>query len=119
MKIDFVGKRKIFYCLSLILIIVAFVSFFTKGFEQDIEFKGGTIIDIEMEQAVDNEEIKALVKEVVANEEPRIQKSEQRDNLGNVTKSGVSISTSPLTEEQKEAARLRLAKARENMGKKK
>jgi len=103
MKIDFVGKRKIFYCVSLVFIIVAFVSFFTKGFEQDIEFKGGTIIDIEMEQAVDNEEIKTLVKEVVANEEPRIQKSEQRDNLGNVIKSGVSISTSPLTEEQKEA----------------
>ena len=101
MKFDFVGNRKIFFGISLTLIIIAFVSFFTKGFEQDIEFKGGTIIEVELASAVENNEIEALVKEVVPNEQPRVQKSEQRDENGNIVKSGVTISTSALEEEQK------------------
>ncbi len=103
MNFDFVGKRKIFFGISLVLIVVAIVSFFTKGFEQDIEFKGGTIIDIDLEQQVNNTDIENIVKEVVTNEQPRVQKSEQKDEAGNVIKSGVSISTSALDEEQKNA----------------
>lgn len=101
MNFDFVGKRKIFFGISVALIIVAIASFFTKGFEQDIEFKGGTIIDIELEQEVNNTDIENIIKQVIPNEQPRVQKSEQRDDLGNVLKSGVSISTSALEEEQK------------------
>ncbi len=101
MKFDFVGNRKIFFGISLTLIILAFVSFFVKGFEQDIEFKGGTIIEVELNSEVANSDIEALVKEVVINEQPRVQKSEQRDDNGNVIKSGVTISTSALEEDQK------------------
>lgn len=101
MKFDFVGNRKIFFGISLTLIILAFVSFFVKGFEQDIEFKGGTIIEIELNSEVANSDIEALVKEVVVNEQPRVQKSEQRDDNGNIIKSGVTISTSALEEDQK------------------
>ena len=101
MNFNFVGKRKFFYGVSIILIIGAFVSFFTQGFEQDIEFKGGTIIDVSLTQQVNEADITAIVKEVVSNEEPRVQKSEQRDESGNVIKSGVSISTSALEEDQK------------------
>ena len=109
MKFDFVGNRKIFFGISLTLIIIAFVSFFTKGFEQDIEFKGGTIIEVELASAVENNEIEALVKEVVPNEQPRVQKSEQRDENGNIVKSGVTISTSALEEEQKNLVINRIA----------
>lgn len=101
MNINFVGNRKKFYGLSIILIVVAFVSFFTNGFEQDIEFKGGTVIDVSLNQEVNNTEIEDMVKEVVPNEQPRVQKSEQRDENGNIIKSGVSISTSALEEDQK------------------
>ena len=101
MNFDFVGKRKIFFSISIVFIIVAIVSFFTKGFEQDIEFKGGTIIDIELAQEVNNTDVENIVKEVVPNEQPRVQKSEQRDDAGKVIKSGISISTSALEEEQK------------------
>lgn len=101
MNFNFVGNRKKFYIVSLILIIVAFYSFFTNGFEQDIEFKGGTIIDIELDKVVDNTEIEQIVKGVVINEQPRVQKSEQKDENGTVIKSGISISTSALEENQK------------------
>lgn len=101
MNFDFVGKRKYFYIISITLIVVAFVSFFTKGFEQDIEFKGGTIIDIELSQEVNNKDIEDIVKEVIVDEQPRVQKSEQIDDEGKTLKSGISISTSALEEEQK------------------
>ena len=109
MNFNFVGKRRIFYGISLALIIVALVSFFTKGFEQDIEFKGGTIIDIELAQEVNNTDIENIVKEVVPNEQPRVQKAEQRDNSGNIIKSGISISTSALSEEQKNTVITKIA----------
>ena len=109
MNFDFVGKRKIFFTISIVLIIVAIISFFTKGFEQDIEFKGGTIIDIELAQEVNNTDIENIVKEVVPNEQPRVQKSEQRDEAGNIVKSGVSISTSALEEEQKNTVITKIA----------
>jgi len=109
MNFDFVGKRKIFFGISIVFIVVAIVSFFTKGFEQDIEFKGGTIIDIELAQEVNNTDIENIVKEVVPNEQPRVQKSEQRDEAGNIVKSGVSISTSALEEEQKNTVITKIA----------
>ena len=67
MNINFVGNRKFFYGVSIILIIVAFVSFFTKGFEQDIEFKGGTVIDVSLNQEVNNTDIENIVKELMEN----------------------------------------------------
>lgn len=109
MNFDFVGKRKIFFGISIVLVIVAIAFFFTKGFEQDIEFKGGTIIEIELAQEVNNTDIENIVKEVTLNEQPRVQKSEQRDDAGNVIKAGISISTSALEEEQKNTVITKIA----------
>lgn len=101
MNIDFVGKRKYFYIFSSVLIIIAVVSFFTKGFQQDIEFSGGTVIDIELPVAVDNNTIEALVNSYAPNSEPRVQKSEKIGANGEVVSSGISISCNALEEEQK------------------
>ncbi|MGN0551959.1 MAG: protein translocase subunit SecF [Oscillospiraceae bacterium] len=43
-NIDFVGKRKIFFTLSIVLIAVSILSTFVFGADLDIQFKGGTII---------------------------------------------------------------------------
>jgi beta-glucosidase len=64
MKIDFVGKRKIYYLISLTLIIAGIVSMITRGFEMDIELIGGTIIEAELGQVFENSDIVDLVKEV-------------------------------------------------------
>lgn len=41
MKIDFVGKRRIAYIVSSTILVLGFISFFTKGFELGVDFKGG------------------------------------------------------------------------------
>lgn len=38
---DFVGKRKMFYIISAVIIAIGFVSFFTKGFNLGVDLKGG------------------------------------------------------------------------------
>lgn len=52
MKIDFVGKRYYFIALSILLIAVSLISFFTKGFNFGLEFIGGSEIVIKARQDV-------------------------------------------------------------------
>jgi len=101
MNFDFVGKRKYFYIFSCIILIASFVSFFVKGFQQDIEFSGGTVIDINLPVAVENNMIEALVNKYAPNSEPRVQKSEKIGENGEIISSGISISCNALEEEQK------------------
>ena len=83
MKFNFVENRKWFYIFSGILIILSVISFAVKGFQQDIEFSGGTVIDMTLPVDVDNVIIEGIVKEFAPNSEPRVQKSERRDEEGN------------------------------------
>ncbi|MGB4752595.1 MAG: protein translocase subunit SecF [Fervidobacterium sp.] len=46
-KIDFVGKRRIFMSISLVLIVISLISMFTKGFNFGLEFLGGSEIVVE------------------------------------------------------------------------
>ena len=96
MNIDFVGKRKIYYMISLVLIIAGIVSMVTRGFEMDIELVGGSIIEVELGQTYNNTDIEEIVKNVTGNV-ARVQK------MGNnvEAQTGVSISTKTLAEEQK------------------
>ena len=45
-EIDFVGKRKIFITISLVLIVISLISIFTKGFNFGVDFVKGTEIII-------------------------------------------------------------------------
>lgn len=56
---DFLGKRKIAYAISSIVIIAGIVSFFTSGFELGVDFKGGRSYVVEFDQAVSTEDIKS------------------------------------------------------------
>lgn len=42
--IDFYGKRKLYFTISLVIILVTLIFAFAFGVELDIQFKGGTII---------------------------------------------------------------------------
>lgn len=60
--IDFVGKRKYFFGLSIILIVIGFIFLFINGLELDIQFQGGTLLKVEMpDENFDADEIAATV----------------------------------------------------------
>ena len=51
-KFDIAGHRKIWFLISLILIILGFICMGVRGFNFGIDFTGGTIIDLRFEQPV-------------------------------------------------------------------
>ncbi len=46
--IDFVGKWRIFFAISLLMVLVGLVGFIVNGVKLDIQFEGGTEVVIEM-----------------------------------------------------------------------
>ena len=51
-KFDIAGHRKIWFLLSLVLIIPGFICMGVRGFNFGIDFTGGTIIDLRFAQPV-------------------------------------------------------------------
>ena len=59
MNIDFLGRRKISYVISITLILISLVYLFTKGLDQGIDFVGGRTYQVRFAQDVNAEEIKS------------------------------------------------------------
>ncbi|MBU2491223.1 MAG: protein translocase subunit SecF [Bacteroidetes bacterium] len=53
LNIDFLGKRKIAYAISGILILLGLISLLFRGLELGIDFKGGTQIALQFEKPID------------------------------------------------------------------
>lgn len=61
---DFIGKRKIWYALSLIVILVAIGSLFMQGLNFGIDFRGGTLLQLKFEKAgITGTEIRGALEE--------------------------------------------------------
>lgn len=57
--VDFVGKRKRFYILSCIIILLGIGSFVTRGLNYGVDFKGGRTFVVRFDDTANNEEIRA------------------------------------------------------------
>ena len=57
--IDFIGKKKIAYIVSGVLIVVSLVSIFTKGFTYGVDFTGGRTYVVRFDNPVTAEEVRA------------------------------------------------------------
>ena len=63
-NIDFLKIRKIGYGISLSLLILSFVLFFTKGFNLGLDFTGGTSIQVKFNQQMRVSDVRNLLKDV-------------------------------------------------------
>lgn len=80
-KFDFIGKRKIFYFLSSVLIIIGLVSFLSKGKDAyGIDFAGGQIQEYKFEKPPSIEKIRSVLKEAAV-EEASIQQFKEEPNI--------------------------------------
>lgn len=87
---NIIGYRKLWYTISLILIVPGIIAFFMWGLKPGIDFRGGTIIDVKFTQSTSVEQVKTALTE---------------SNLKNlsVTPSGQGsymIRTEPITQEE-------------------
>lgn len=61
MKINFVGRKKIWFAFSGVLIVAGLVILVIKGLSFGIEFKGGTSLDVKFEKPVAVGEVRKVL----------------------------------------------------------
>lgn len=61
-----VQKTKIWFGISLTIILIGLFSMATKGFEYGIDFKGGTVVDINMTKAFNKADVDTIIKKYVS-----------------------------------------------------
>ena len=60
-NIDFIGKRKITYAFSFLIIIAGGYSLITKGLNYGVEFTGGRTFDVTFEEPVNTDDVRAAL----------------------------------------------------------
>jgi len=61
-KVDWLAKRKLFFGISIALLLVGMVSLATKGrFRYGLDFKGGTLVRVQFHDPVDIGEVRKLL----------------------------------------------------------
>lgn len=88
---DFLKYRFVFLTLSLVIIISGITYGFVTGFKFDIDFKGGTKIQVDLKSEFNNTDIENIVSEVIGSK-PLVQKMSGGQ-------SSVSITTDVIPEE--------------------
>ncbi|MBE6680995.1 MAG: protein translocase subunit SecF [Ruminococcaceae bacterium] len=78
MKFSFVKNRKIFFAISLVMVVATIVCLLTVGLKLDIEFVGGTELTFTLDKALSKEETNKLVAEVekIIGEKPSVRTAE-------------------------------------------
>src|SRR5574340_711374 len=63
-QIDWLGKRKIFYAVSLSLFLIGWITVFIRGLHFGIDFKGGTEIVLEFQKPVNVSNLRSYLSNV-------------------------------------------------------
>ena len=61
-NVDFLSKRKVWYAISGILILISLGSMFTHGFDQGIDFVGGRSYQVRFKNPVETQKVASLLK---------------------------------------------------------
>jgi len=73
-SIDFVGKQKLWYLISGLILVISIVSLSTLGLNRGIEFKGGSVFQFKTPAATSTSEVRSTVKDAgVTHGDPIVQ----------------------------------------------
>lgn len=62
-KFQFVEKRKLFYGVSVLLVLLSLASIFTKGFSLGVDFQGGRTYTVRYDKPIDIEQVRKNLDE--------------------------------------------------------
>jgi SecD/SecF fusion protein len=68
-NIDFLGKRKLYYMISGIIIVIGVVSLFTKGLNLGVDFTGGRSYQVRFDQPVNTNDVAKALEVVFVDED--------------------------------------------------
>jgi preprotein translocase subunit SecF len=74
--VNIIGKRKLWFVLSGILIAIGIIAMFSQGLNLGIDFTGGTLMQFSFEDAVSNSEIRDILAEFDIDRESVVQQTE-------------------------------------------
>ncbi len=83
---DIMGKRKIWYIISFVVIIIGLSFLLFKGLNFGIDFTGGTILEFRFDKEVSNEEVRNSLAELDFSLDPQLQQTEVDGNPGVIIK---------------------------------
>lgn len=63
-KFDFIGKRKIWFIFSSLLIITSLVFFIVRGFNYGIDFLGGNLMEVKFKQDVSISQLRKVMEDI-------------------------------------------------------
>ncbi len=78
---DFVGKRKIFYVVSIVFFLIGITSWVTRGFNMGVDFAGGTSAKVVFASAVDADQVRDVLGKTLIESDGQVA-AYQVQNLG-------------------------------------
>lgn len=102
--IDFLGKRKIFYIVSIAITVIGLVAAFVRGVEYGIDFEGGVEAEVRFPQTVEIGDVRAAI-DAAGFEGGEVKSGGERDVLIRVRnpEQGADQSISDLSKNLKDA----------------
>jgi preprotein translocase subunit SecF len=91
---DILGKRNIWYTISLAVIVIGLGFLIFNGLNLGIDFQGGTILEFSFEDGITNNQVRNVLNEINLAEDSKIRQSSKGDLQG------VIIRTKELNTEQ-------------------
>lgn len=76
-----IEKTKIWFTASAIIIIIGFAFMAVKGLQYNIDFKGGTMVEIDMEKDFDNAGVKSVIRKYAPDAETKKAFSDNKYSL--------------------------------------
>lgn len=108
MIFHFVKRRKIWYIISLLVIIPGLISLMTQGFNLGIDFTGGSLVEVRFDEPVQIDAVRNVVASQGLESAKGIQKSGDSDFLIRTKALSEEESNNLLTSLEKDAGKLEL-----------
>jgi SecD/SecF fusion protein len=84
-NVDWMGRRKLAYLFSGVLVILSLVSIFTRGFEFGVDFKGGYSYNIQFSESVNPEDLRKELTTAFYGNTPVVKSIDSENSLNVVT----------------------------------
>ena len=107
-KMDYVKHKNVIFIISLAVVLAGIIYGIVTGYKFDIDFKGGTRIQVDLNEEYSTSDIESIVKQIT-NQVPDIQTTSSGNN-------SVSITTQVISEEMADTVVTALNEKYTNMG---
>ncbi|MBS3810664.1 MAG: protein translocase subunit SecF [Halanaerobiales bacterium] len=81
---DILGKRRLWYTISITIIVIGLLFLAMGGLNFGIDFQGGTILEFKFDQSVTNEEVRNILQDINITDDSKIQQSDTLDFHGTI-----------------------------------